>query len=229
VSGRFFLAFVVPVIYILALAMAALSASGTPPSARVPAALTVSQVVGKRQVPAVRRTARHTHRHRRGVHAPSGARRPRPALIAVNRPVPTVRAASVPISRSAPRPPAPEPAPALTIRIAELATPATMQTAIDACRGPVEIDWNADPLRWGLHPNEIAEHDYCGGARFPALTTGERVKVIGGTVGGLYVVNGHRRYALPGAPAEQLDGIGDIALQTCLPHGLVLIGLDRIG
>lgn len=144
--------------------------------------------------------------------------------------VETIPAAAPVVSRSEIRP-APavlaDPA-AFMLRIASVTTPATMQAAIDACQGPVEIDWRADPSRWGVHPSEIAEHDYCGGAAFKSLATGREVRVIGGGLSGLYVVNGLRRFVPSGAWASELDGMGDIALQTCVSNGMVLVGLNRI-
>lgn len=97
-----------------------------------------------------------------------------------------------------------------------------MQSAINACTGPVEIVW-------GNLPPEVAEHDYCGGSAFSSLSAGERVRVIGGNLSGTYVVNGQRRFATAGSSADLLRGIGDIALQTCVPGGVILIGLDRVG
>lgn len=119
------------------------------------------------------------------------------------------------------------PNPVLVVRIASVVTPATMQSAINACQGPVEILWSTDPFQWGSHPDEIAEHDYCGGTDFSSLAAGQQVQVIGGNLTGLYVVNGNRRFAGPGSSADLLDGMGAVVLQTCVPDGVVLVGLDR--
>ncbi|MGN6162444.1 MAG: hypothetical protein ACTHOG_12185 [Marmoricola sp.] len=224
-SGRFFLAFVVPVAYLLALALAALTALAPASGTRSATAATVSQVLSKRHPSSSRRIPAHSphrarHRARLSTHRWT-LRRATPA--------PAQQAFDV-ISRSDVRlDTVPTPHTSMVVRIAAVTTPRTMQAAIDACRGPVEIDWNSDGLRWGWHPSEIAEHDFCGGSRFESLRRGQRVEVIGGTLGGTYVVNGNRRYATAGSSAEQLNGIGDIAMQTCLAKGLILIGLDRIG
>lgn len=133
------------------------------------------------------------------------------------------------VSRSSQRlAPKPPPSAALVLHIVAVATPDTMQSAIDACDGPVEINWHSDPARWGVHPDEIAEHDYCGGSQFRFLRRGQRVRVMGGDLSGVYVANGNRRFAFAGSPAHELDGIGDLALQTCVRGGVVLIGLDRV-
>ena len=117
----------------------------------------------------------------------------------------------------------------LVVRIWTVATPDNMQSAINSCDGPVEINWRSDPSKWGSHPDEIAEHDYCGGAEFRSLRRGQRVRVAGGDLSGLYVVNGDRRFAYAGSSADMLNGLGAIVLQTCVPGGVVLIGLDRVG
>lgn len=54
-----------------------------------------------------------------------------------------------------------------------------VQVVIDACRGPIEIDWRSDPQRWGVHPPEIAEHKYCGGWAFTSLRRGALVRIWG--------------------------------------------------
>lgn len=146
------------------------------------------------------------------------------------RPVPLQIPALEPaVSRSSDRKPAvvANSASVFVVRITRVATPQTMQSAIDACTGPVEILWSNDRFRWGAHPDEIAEHDYCGGSEFSSLAKGQRVRVIGGTLSGRYVVNGYRRFARAGSPAQLLNGLGAIVLQTCVPDGVVLVGLDR--
>lgn len=106
------------------------------------------------------------------------------------------------------------------IWISAVTQPNTAQAAADACRGPIEILWP------GL-PTEIAEHDYCGGAWFNSVTTGERIRVIGGTIPGEYVVNGRRLLVSHGTAASALSGLGDLVLQTCVGSRMVLVGLSR--
>lgn len=222
-SRRFLLAWVVPPAYVLALTMAVMAASGGEIKQQPTAAPAALHVAGKRRLPALRHAPRrhlrvHHHRTARRAAAPVAKRTPVTRVVS-----------AVEVSRSSYRSaPVPQPTPDLVIRIATVATPDTMQEAINACQGPVEIDWAREPWRWGLHPSEIAEHDYCGGSSFRALTTGQRVQVIGGDLGGFYVVDGNRRYAAAGSSAALLDGIGDIAVQTCVPGGVILIGLERV-
>lgn len=110
----------------------------------------------------------------------------------------------------------------LLLRVARVVRPADMQDAINSCVGPVEI-------LWGSHPLEIAQHDYCGGGWFATLVDGQEVRVTGGELTGLFRVDGSRRWERDGASADSLDGLGDLVLQTCVPGGVELVGLERIG
>lgn len=212
---RWFLGLIVPVLYILALALAVSLARGGAGSRAPQVSLATDHVRAKVVHPAIRAKRTMPRPHRRVV-KPTIRRTHAPVVAAT--PPPVIEAT---VSRSDDRLPPPiEPA-ALVIRIAAVTGPLTMQSAINACNGPVEIDW-------GIYPTEIAEHDYCGGTAFSALSAGQRVQVIGGSVAGTYVVNGNLRYASAGSSASALNGIGDIALQTCVTDGVILVGLDRV-
>jgi hypothetical protein len=115
---------------------------------------------------------------------------------------------------------APEPASQATIYVSAVTNPSTAQAAANACRGPIEILWP------GL-PAPIAQHDYCGGAWFNSVTTGERIKVVGGTMPGMYVANGRRLMVGKGTSSSVLSGLGTLVLQTCVGNQMVLVGLDR--
>lgn len=220
-----FLGVVVPVLYLLALTTAAMLASGRADAGVTAAASGIPkahrpQVVSS--ATSVRRVRAARPRLRGLVHQSHQAARVRSWRQApVTQPVSRseIRRVPVPVATSAP---------SLVVRVAAVTTPSTMQAAIDRCQGPVAIDWSADPSRWGTHPMEIAEHDYCGGWAFTSVRTGSEVRVLGGGLSGLYVVNGQRRFVPTGASASELDGVGDIALQTCVGNGMILVGLDRI-
>lgn len=220
-SRRVFWGGVVPILYLLALVAAVMLATATRHHARTGWTPAAAKLTQRTHAPA-RRERRVVH-HRVSHRAPAAHRASVPAhLESASNVEPAV-------SRSSDRlVPSPAPHPALVIRIAAVATPSTMQSAINACDGPVEIAWSSDPFQWGALPNEIAEHDYCGGAVFDSLAAGQRVEVVGGDLGGLYVVNGNRRFATAGASADVLSGVGDVVLQTCVPNGVVLVGLDRV-
>lgn len=214
---RLFLARVVPVWYVLALMMAAVLARASMSPAE-PTKTETLQPVSSRVKP-VSKVHHHAHRVARPVrHHVTRPRleppAPRPVVAAPK------RVESV-VSRSDDRRQTPPPAVSLVITIASIASPATMQSAINDCLGPVEIDW-------GYFPTEIAEHDFCGGSAFSSLSTGQRVRVVGGGMPGVYVVNGQRRFAAAGSSADQLNGMGDIVLQTCVSDGVILVGLDRV-
>lgn len=218
-AGRLFLGRVVPLLYVLALVLAAMLArAGVSHPAAADAQ--VIKPAASRVKPLASRAHRHAHPVTRPRHhaAPHRDRRPVPAPF-VPAPVSVVSV----VSRSADRVPAAPPAKVgLVITIATVSSPATMQSAINDCLGPVEIVW-------GYYPTEIAEHDFCGGAAFSSLSDGERVRLIGGGLSGVYVVNGQRRFAAVGSPADQLSGMGDVVLQTCVTDGVILVGLDRVG
>lgn len=218
-AGRLFLGRVVPLLYVLALVLAAMLARAgmSHPAAADAQAI---KAASSRVKPLAGRAHRHAHRVARPRHhhaTPHRERRPAPAPF-VPAPVSVVSV----VSRSEDRVPAAPPAKVgLTISIATVSSPATMQSAINNCGGPVEIVW-------GYYPTEIAEHDFCGGAAFSSLGDGERVRVVGGGLSGIYVVNGQRRFASVGSPADQLSGMGDVVLQTCVTDGVILVGLDRV-
>lgn len=107
-----------------------------------------------------------------------------------------------------------------TIRVVAVTNPDDAQAAADTCRGPIEILWP------GL-PAEIAQHDYCGGAWFNSVVAGQRIRVVGGTMPGTYVVNGRRLVVSHGTSASALAGLGSLVLQTCVGSQMVLVGLDR--
>lgn len=214
---RLFLGVVVPVLYILALAVAVVTASngrdGHAPSASM-------TLVGVRAEPSAKPHAKPKHVVRRAEPKPSTRPLHRVQTEVIRPPV--QRDVEPVVSRSAYRAVVEESQRvALVVRVASVTTPATMQAAINRCDGPVEIDW-------GFLPTEIAEHDYCGGSAFSALSAGQQVQVVGGSMAGRYVVNGERRFAAAGSSAYQLDGIGDLALQTCVSGGVILVGLDRV-
>ncbi len=120
---------------------------------------------------------------------------------------------------AAPKTAAPKPRPARVIRIAGTATSADMQQKLDACNGPIQVNWAA-------HTTEIAQHNYCGGAWFDKVSAGQLITVEGGSIAGTYVVNGNRRYVGKGASASSLDGLGSLVLQTCVGSRMVLVGLS---
>ena len=170
-------------------------------------------------------------------HAPTAELKPRVTRAHVAAPRPAARRVASSISRSTVRstaevsPPAPRtpartpartqrPTTGVVIRVTAVTNPNDAQAAADACRGPIEILWP------GL-PTEIAQHDYCGGAWFDSVTTGERIEVSGGTMPGLFVVNGRRRVVNHGTSASILSGLGDLVLQTCVGSQMILVGLDR--
>lgn len=107
-----------------------------------------------------------------------------------------------------------------TIRVRYVATSQDMQQKLDRCDGPVQVNWPG-------HTTEIAQHDYCGGAWFNTVAKGQLIRVSGGTMGGLWVVNGNRRTVSKGAPVSSLDGLGGLVLQTCVGSKMVLVGLSR--
>lgn len=221
--SRPFLIVVVPVAYLTALALAIMAATSGGGSPVATASLDAIHLKPHRSHPVAHRAPKPERR----VASP----KPTPRLVAARRIVPAlevpVRTFAPVVSRSAERVTMTPPPPALVVRIASVTTPESMQAAINSCSGPVEILWNDS--QWGFHPTEIAEHDYCGGTAFSALSAGQRVQVVGGDLSGTYLVNGDRRFVALGSSPQELDGIGDIALQTCVPGGLILIGLDRIG
>ena len=108
------------------------------------------------------------------------------------------------------------------IRVVEVTSAANGQAAVDRCMGPVEVLYT--PFGY---PNDIVEHDYCGGAWFLSLTPGTRIRVVGGTQPGLYVVNGRRRVVPWGSTIAAMHGLGALVLQTCQGHSMVFIGLSR--
>jgi hypothetical protein len=211
---RIFLGLVVPLLYILALAAAVSLASGGT-KARSPQMTLATDHVRAKAMHRTHHAKRATRPHRH-VAKPTVRRSHAPRVVSTPPPV-----IDVPVSRSDDRVAVAEVAPALVIHIAAVTGPLGMQSAINSCQGPVEIVW-------GVYPTEIAQHDYCGGSAFSALTAGQQVQVIGGGLTGTYVVNGDFRYASVGSSASQLDGIGDIALQTCVTDGVILVGLDRV-
>lgn len=218
-----FLRFVVPILYLLALTGAVIAARDR--AVVDVRSVELSQAPARTVSAAAARSVRATIFRPTAPERVARHRARRLALVA------PVRNMTPVISRSASRSalvPSAESTP-FVLRIASITTPATMQAAINACDGPVAIDWSADPRRWGVHPMEIAEHDYCGGAAFTSLATQRQVRVVGGGLSGLYVVDGLRRFVPSGASASELDGLGDIALQTCVSDGMILVGLDRIG
>lgn len=105
------------------------------------------------------------------------------------------------------------------VRIAGVATSADMQRKLDACNGPIQINWST-------HTTEIAQHDYCGGSWMSKVSTGQRITVVGGTISGTYVVNGNRRTVSKDSSASALDGLGSLVLQTCVGSRMVLVGLS---
>lgn len=111
----------------------------------------------------------------------------------------------------------------ITITVVEVTTAAGGQAAVNRCAGPVEVQYG----RWG-YPNDIIQHDYCGGAWMAFIRAGTRIRIVGGTEPGLYVANGNRRLVPKDSRVSFLQGIGDVALQTCEGSQLALIGLTRI-
>lgn len=111
----------------------------------------------------------------------------------------------------------------ITINVAEVATAADGQAAVNRCAGPVEVLYG----RWG-YPDDIIQHDYCGGAWMAFIRPGTRIQIVGGTRPGLYVANGNRRLVPKNSRVSFLAGIGDLALQTCDGNQLALIGLTRV-
>ncbi|MGN6721024.1 MAG: hypothetical protein ACTHJM_00250 [Marmoricola sp.] len=217
---RFFLGVVVPLLYIAAMTITVMIASSGHGKHAALASSESIRLEAVRDTPIAKPRTRHTQVHRL-VTKRLAPRPHRPK--AVSTPTPTPQYVAPVVSRSASRPILEEQPPvSLVIRVASVTTPATMQAAINECNGPVEIVW-------GFVPTEIAEHDYCGGAAFSSLFAGQRVQVVGGSMAGTYVVNDQRRFAAAGSSADQLSGIGDLALQTCVSDGVVLIGLDRVG
>lgn len=107
-----------------------------------------------------------------------------------------------------------------TIRVRYVATSEDMQAKLDRCDGPVQVNWPG-------HTTEIAQHDYCGGAWFNTVAKGQLIRVSGGTMGGLWVVNGNRRTVNKGGSISALDGLGGLVLQTCVGDKMVLVGLSR--
>lgn len=213
--GRLFLGRVVPLLYVLALVVTAVLAragDGGPTAARTEAMQAASQVR-----PLTTKRPRHVARprHHHGIRH----RGFRPPTRIVTAPESVEAAVSRSDDREITAPPAKV---SLIIRIASVASPSTMQAAINECRGPVEVVW-------GWYPTEIAEHDFCGGAVFSSLSAGERVRVVGGGLSGVYVANGQRRFAAAGSSAQVLSGMGDLVLQTCVSDGVILVGLDRMG
>lgn len=78
------------------------------------------------------------------------------------------------------------------------------------------------------YPNDIVEHNYCGGSWFAGLQRGTVVRVIGGTQPGLYVVNGRRFYTPKTGTIAGTKGLGDLMVQTCISHTeMVYVGLTR--
>lgn len=215
---RLLLGVVVPVLYILALAITVVAASGGRDGHAPSASMTL---VGVRAEPVAKPHTKPKHVVQRT--EPKPFTRPLHRVTTVAMRPPVQHHVEPVVSRSAYRPVIEEsPSVALVVRVASVTTPATMQAAINQCHGPVEIDW-------GFLPTEIAEHDYCGGSAFSALSAGQQVQVVGGSMAGRYVVNGQRRFAAAGSSAYQLDGLGDLALQTCVSGGVILVGLDRVG
>lgn len=88
------------------------------------------------------------------------------------------------------------------------------------CLGPVEYSASGVAV--------VVEHNYCGGARFLAVTTGELVHINGGDLTGTYRVNGARRLVPRGSSTDVLLGLGDVVLQSCQGGGIGLVGLTRI-
>ena len=111
----------------------------------------------------------------------------------------------------------------ITVHVVEVATAAEGQAAVNRCAGPVEVQYG----HWG-YPNDIIQHDYCGGAWMAFIRPGTKIHIVGGTEPGLYVANGNRRLVPKNARVSFLAGIGDMALQTCEGDHLALIGLTRI-
>lgn len=226
-AERFVLAGIFPVAYLLALAMAVTMAIATP--GQIVHQEAQEFALRSSEAPlSLHRPPRRQHRQR--VRSLMPVRRVPRSHYRVRRMFSTWHRALPAVSRSGERPPTPVPSSeaVLVIRIWTVATPDNMQTAINSCRGPVEINWRSDASRWRVHPDEITEHDYCGGSVFRSLRRGQRVHVIGGDLSGRYVVNGKRRFASPGSSADALNSVGEIVLQTCVPGGVVLIGLDRV-
>lgn len=115
-----------------------------------------------------------------------------------------------------------EPQP-ITISVAGVATGEQGQAAVNRCAGPVEVLWSA----YG-YANDIIQHNYCGGAWMAYIRPGTHIRIVGGTQPGLYVANGQRRVAPWGSTIAVMAGIGDLAVQTCVGHDLVYVGLTRV-
>lgn len=110
----------------------------------------------------------------------------------------------------------------VVIHVITVTSAADAQSQMNRCAGPVEIDYSP----WGL-PNDIAQHNYCGGAWFASLATGTHVTIVGGAHPGTYVV-GQKRYVSHGQDVSVLRGIGDLALQTCVGGDqMAYVGLNR--
>lgn len=119
--------------------------------------------------------------------------------------------------------PAPASQAPILVRVVDVSDAAHGQAAVDRCAGPVEVLYSPYDL-----PNDIVQHDYCGGAWFATLSRGTRIRIIGGTQPGLYEVNGRRRTVPKGMKVYFLRNLGSLVLQTCRGDDLVATGLTRI-
>jgi hypothetical protein len=138
-------------------------------------------------------------------------------------PAPAHSRPAKPASRSLSRPPVATPGP-VVIRVITVSSVANAQSEVNRCAGPVEVNYSS----YGL-PNDIVQHNYCGGSRFASLATGTHVTIIGGAHPGTYVVNANKRYIYHGQNVGVLAGIGDLALQTCVDGGkMAFVGLTRV-
>lgn len=123
--------------------------------------------------------------------------------------------------KSAPAPVAPiapvNTAPAYTPPPAPAPVPAgpDMYVAVNTSGGQAQIDACVGPVLYG--GNIIAQHDYCGGARFLNLSVGDTVQ-LSGITNGLYKVSGIAHYPV-GSTSYVVPSY--YALQTCTGGDIV--------